>query len=176
MMDSIVHIHASESSLDEVTIAAHMFPGGDTAGATSERATPCAAGHAVRVCSRISAGLAFLRPGCVRVSRQKPRVSPQYIAAGASRTTPLEQTRLPALCEAAQCRAFVPPRPPPWTWSSAAPATGATWGLLSGSLCPLVHGPSLFICPSGGLCRWLFVNALSPAIAFDSVRRPESVA
>ena len=79
--------------------ADHTFPSGDAAGATSKRATPPAVGDAVRIRSCISASLAFLRPGCVRVSRQKPRVSLQYIAAGASRTTPLEQTRLPALCE-----------------------------------------------------------------------------
>ena len=152
--------------------ADHTFLSDDAAGATSERLTPHTGGNAVWICSRISASLAFLRPGRVRVSRQKPRVSLQYRAAGATRTTPLEQTGLLFVKTLYAEPLSIPTlRPGP-----GAPATGATWSCLSDSLWPLFHAPSLFICPSGGLCQWVFLNALSPPIAFDSIWCTESVA
>lgn len=44
----------------------------------------------------------------VRVSRQRPRASPQYVAAGATGTTPPKQTSLPALYKSSRMLSLCP--------------------------------------------------------------------
>lgn len=154
---------------NNVMNADQAFLGGDAAGATAVERQRLA-----RVAAQFGFGHASA-PGrlfyalVLFVSVDKSHwVSLQYIAAGAARTTPIEQTRLPALCKDALCPAFVHSNPPPWTRSS---CNRCHLKLPFWFIVASIPWPHLFL-----FARWVFLNALSPPVAFDSVCRAESMA